>query len=134
MPVMDGLTATREIRRAEAEAEASSANGGAGAGRVRTPVVALTAHALLETRASCLEAGMDCYMTKPLNRAALLDAVARFTARRRRGEAIEPEGFGQGPADLHSLRALDGPPRPRPRRPPPRPAATAEAGAQPARR
>jgi signal transduction histidine kinase/CheY-like chemotaxis protein len=57
MPGMDGLDATRDIRRAEA-AE----------GLPRTPIVALTANAFEEDRADCVTAGMDAFMTKPVDR------------------------------------------------------------------
>jgi CheY-like chemotaxis protein len=54
MPVMDGYEATRQIRRAEGE------------GRGRLPIVAVTANATLEDEANCRAAGMDDYVTKPL--------------------------------------------------------------------
>jgi CheY-like chemotaxis protein len=57
MPGMDGLDATRDIRRVEV-AE----------GLPRTPVVALTANAFEEDRADCVAAGMDAFMTKPVDR------------------------------------------------------------------
>jgi CheY-like chemotaxis protein len=53
MPVMDGLQATREIRKREV-------------GR-RTPVVALTAGALQSDEANCLQAGMDDFIAKPID-------------------------------------------------------------------
>jgi PAS domain S-box-containing protein len=55
MPVMDGLSATCRIRKAEAQT-----------GR-RLPVIALTAHAMEEHHDQCREAGMDGYLTKPLD-------------------------------------------------------------------
>jgi signal transduction histidine kinase/DNA-binding response OmpR family regulator len=60
MPEMDGLDAARQIREEE---EAS--------GRSRTPIVAVTAHALPEFRDLCQEAGMDLYVTKPISFADL---------------------------------------------------------------
>ena len=66
MPVMDGLTATRELRRREA-AE----------GRPRQLVIALTANALAGDREMCIEAGMDDYVAKPVTFDALRAAFTR---------------------------------------------------------
>lgn len=65
MPVMDGLTATRELRRRET------------AGR-RLPIIALTANVSTEDRAACIEAGMDDFLGKPLLRDAIRIAVDRW--------------------------------------------------------
>ncbi|MEY4592728.1 MAG: hypothetical protein RIR18_1623 [Pseudomonadota bacterium] len=56
MPVMDGLTATREIRQWEAENA-----------KVRLPIVALTADAFETDQQRCIEAGMDDFMAKPID-------------------------------------------------------------------
>ncbi|HEY5118495.1 MAG TPA: response regulator [Anaerolineales bacterium] len=69
MPVMDGYTATREIRRWEIEK-----------GRERTPIVALTAHALTEDAGRSLEAGCDGHLTKPIRKPVLLEAIREFAA------------------------------------------------------
>jgi CheY-like chemotaxis protein len=55
MPELDGLEATQEIRKREAGAH------------TRIPIFALTAHAMKSDRDVCIEAGMDGYLTKPIN-------------------------------------------------------------------
>jgi CheY-like chemotaxis protein len=65
MPVMDGYAAVRAIRKLEADRKATR----------RLPVFALTAHAMAEDEAKCLEAGMDRYLTKPLERGKLAEAI-----------------------------------------------------------
>jgi signal transduction histidine kinase/ActR/RegA family two-component response regulator len=66
MPEMDGLQATRAIRQAEA------------GGTSRIPIIALTAHASAEDRDRCLEAGMDDYLTKPLQVPRLKEIMSRI--------------------------------------------------------
>ena len=66
MPASDGIAATRRIRAAEAD----------GADGARTPIIALTADALSEDRDACLKAGMDGFLTKPLDRERLADILA----------------------------------------------------------
>jgi CheY-like chemotaxis protein len=65
MPVMDGFTATTELRRRE------------GAGR-RVPVIALTADTTNLAREACFNAGMDDYLGKPFSRATLRAALERW--------------------------------------------------------
>lgn len=57
MPVMDGITASRKIRMLESGRK----------GRQPVKIIALTANAQKQDRNECLEAGMDGYMSKPLN-------------------------------------------------------------------
>jgi CheY-like chemotaxis protein len=64
MPDVDGIEATRRIRATEAQ-EATR----------RTPIVALTANAFAEDREACLAAGMDAFLTKPLDRERLAEAL-----------------------------------------------------------
>ena len=68
MPEMDGLEATRLIRQAESES---------GSNR-HAPVIALTAHAMAGDERICLDAGMDGYLTKPLDPKTLANALCRI--------------------------------------------------------
>ncbi|MCP4751569.1 MAG: response regulator [Proteobacteria bacterium] len=65
MPVMDGYTATREIRKWEMEN-----------GLDRTRIIALTANALKEDEQKSLDAGCDTHLTKPVTKAKLLGTVS----------------------------------------------------------
>jgi len=89
MPVMDGLEATRRIRELE--------SGGA----KRTPIVALTANAMMGTLERCLEAGMDDYLTKPLDISRLQDVLDRFMGRAD-GEPIAPAAASSAAAQAAS--------------------------------
>ena len=68
MPVMDGLTATRNIRAWETEL-----------GKQRTPIVALTASVLPEEIDRCFDAGMDAYLSKPYKSQQLFDALEKLS-------------------------------------------------------
>ena len=73
MPVMDGLTATQEIRRREA---GSSGREPGSSGRV--PIIALTANAMEANRERCLAAGMDDFLPKPFTQAQLKGVLGRW--------------------------------------------------------
>jgi PAS domain S-box-containing protein len=68
MPVMDGLVATSAIRKQEART-----------GAIRLPVIALTASAMEGDRERCLEAGMDGYLSKPIDRRELDSLLDRLS-------------------------------------------------------
>jgi signal transduction histidine kinase/DNA-binding response OmpR family regulator len=65
MPEMGGIEATAVIRKLEGERS------------IRTPIIALTAHAMQGDRERCLEAGMDGYVSKPVRRDALQAEITR---------------------------------------------------------
>jgi len=66
MPHKDGLAATREIRWVESELNR------------KVPIIALTANAMAGERENCLNAGMDDYLTKPLQLKLLEDLIHRY--------------------------------------------------------
>jgi CheY-like chemotaxis protein len=68
MPEIDGLEATRLIRQVESES---------GSNR-RAPVIALTAHAMAGDEQICINAGMDGYLSKPLDPQILAEALGRI--------------------------------------------------------
>jgi PAS domain S-box-containing protein len=122
MPEMDGLEATREIRRREAmglEVPPRPSPEGAGhapAATRRIPIIAMTANSLEGDRERCLEAGMDDYVPKPVRREELAAALARWDGDRARPSGERPtspsEERGAGaavidPAVLTELRQLD---------------------------
>ncbi len=66
MPGLNGFEATQAIREKEREL------GG------HTPIIALTAHAFKEDQELCLAAGMDAYLTKPINLKKSLQVIGKF--------------------------------------------------------
>ncbi|WP_412480409.1 ATP-binding protein [Azonexus sp. IMCC34839] len=75
MPIMDGLTATREIRQREE-----------GSGRPRQLIIALTANALAGDREVCLQAGMDDYIAKPVTIGSLSRTMLRWLPATKNGQ------------------------------------------------
>ncbi|CAH1210903.1 putative Histidine kinase [Candidatus Nitrotoga sp. BS] len=67
MPHMDGLEATRQIRKIPALYD--------------LPIIAMTANAMSDDRKQCLAAGMNDYVTKPIQVNVLFDTIARWTKR-----------------------------------------------------
>lgn len=67
MPEMDGFMATTQIREIESINQ-----------RVRTPILGMTAHALVVDKDRCIAVGMDAYMSKPIDEIELKKYIYRF--------------------------------------------------------
>jgi CheY-like chemotaxis protein len=100
---MDGCTATRIIREREERTGE------------HLPIIAMTAHAMQNDRDLCIGAGMDDYISKPLNSRRLFELIEQWSA----GSALAESGAGkreeapntriENSFDLHAvLRELDG--------------------------
>jgi len=92
MPEMDGLQCTASIRERER------------ATRSCLPIIAMTAHAMIGDEATCLAAGMDAYLSKPILPDELYEMVDRYLdtsshARRAafRGTPLAADGIPAGP-------------------------------------
>lgn len=101
MPEMDGIQATREIRRMETLS-----------GK-RSPIVAMTAHALASDRLECLTAGMDDYISKPVNQKKLAEVIERWMPRVSRAHGSNQEITGdisikKRPIEIETLKKTFG--------------------------
>jgi two-component system sensor histidine kinase BarA len=95
MPMMDGLTATRQIRKSELDHQ-------------HVPIVALTAHALADEREAMLHAGMDDYLAKPIDEEQLQKTLTKWTGATMQlaSSEVDPSNKNDDPApiiDQHSL-------------------------------
>jgi two-component system sensor histidine kinase/response regulator len=81
MPVMDGVTATREIRKLAAHK--------------RLPIVAMTANAMEQDRRKCMDAGMDDFLVKPIDPDTLWSILVRWVRKGRPESAKAPAAVAQ---------------------------------------
>jgi len=97
MPGMDGFEATQQIREWEKERG------------THIPIIAMTAHAMQGDRERCLEAGMDDYITKPLQPKVLFSALDRWIqSDAPQAEIVEAVQDYSSPAEFHSADMDDG--------------------------
>jgi CheY-like chemotaxis protein len=71
MPILDGFSATQQLRAWEVSNQ-----------RIRTPIVALTAHILAEHKERARQAGMDGHMSKPVELSQLRELIEHWVAQR----------------------------------------------------
>ena len=88
MPVMDGYEAARRIRSATTE---------------NIPIIAMTAHAMKGDRAKCLEAGMNDYIAKPINRPELQEKISLWINR-----TAGQDGKETDPGEAETLKTPSG--------------------------
>jgi CheY-like chemotaxis protein len=93
MPVMDGMTATRKIREMERSGH--------------TPIIALTANAMTGDRELCEAAGMDGYLTKPLEVERLRSVLAKFGLARPETAAVNTAAVNTAPVDVDAAAAAN---------------------------
>jgi CheY-like chemotaxis protein len=107
MPVMDGHEATKAIREIENRK----------AERIRTPIIALTAHAIKGYKDKCIQMGMDDFMTKPLMKSDLYAIMEKWTGLSQRPDTNQtflPENglleqtypTSNGPVDMQKVRDI----------------------------
>jgi two-component system sensor histidine kinase/response regulator len=95
MPEMDGFTATRLLR-AQPELH-------------KLPIIAMTAHALVEERQRCMEAGMNDHVSKPIEPDVLFATLLRWTKSQQGGPVLKqvPDGEPGGETILPEIDGLD---------------------------
>ena len=89
MPEMDGFEATREIRELEEQGRNLSRRGG------RLPIIALTASAVKGDRERCLEAGMDDYLSKPIEPDQMIEMIGSWALPAEATDEPLPQRIGE---------------------------------------
>jgi signal transduction histidine kinase/DNA-binding response OmpR family regulator/HPt (histidine-containing phosphotransfer) domain-containing protein len=94
MPEMDGFTATKLLRQNPRFRE--------------LPIIAMTAHALVEERERCLAVGMNDHVSKPIDPDALFATLARWAKPKPREQAAVPQAPANKPVDETALPEIEG--------------------------
>lgn len=94
MPRMDGFEATSAIRKTEMSL-----------GVAKTPIIAMTAHAMKGDRERCLDAGMDGYVAKPVRKKELLESISPFLGGIKASNGPTPNRFST-PSNPHGARHM----------------------------
>jgi CheY-like chemotaxis protein len=97
MPKMDGMNATKAIRRWERLKDDADNKGKMKNHRsiaTHVPIVAMTANALKGFKEKCLESGMDEYITKPIKREFVFEILDKLVFQRRHSESYFPDIVG----------------------------------------
>jgi PAS domain S-box-containing protein len=100
MPVMDGLQATGEIRKMRPSRRAC------------IPIIAMTAHALKGDQEQCLSAGMDAYISKPINAQKLIALVEQLAGQPSVHGPLQPSPHPDTPPHASSDQTVEEPPPP----------------------
>jgi CheY-like chemotaxis protein len=93
MPEMDGFTATKLLR---ADPRFQS-----------LPIIAMTAHALVEERERCLQAGMNDHVTKPIDPDALFAALSRWAKPKTAAPPVEKPAAAKASAAIPGIEGID---------------------------
>jgi len=100
MPVMDGFTATEQIRKNEIERQ-----------QVPTPIIALTAHAVTGAKDKCMISGMDDFLSKPFSMATLQSIMSKWLVIESKVPEVEAtsndvDGIAKGSLNTNSANTL----------------------------
>jgi len=109
MPIMDGYEATRRIREWEDGMRKSSVSGRKDNSQFSIPIIAMTAHAMRGDREKCLEAGMDDYISKPVEPDLLIAILEKWIVKKQTADDKDRKKSVSSliPRPLYNLAGID---------------------------